>query len=73
MVWALSAGRGQQLRPARVSLSSLTAQGFEIKGLTGNQSGVIGTLVLQKDKEVFLCESKDLSIQPIAFECWPVK
>jgi hypothetical protein len=54
-------------------LSSLTAQGFEIKGLTGNQSGVIGTLVLQKDKEVFLCESKDLSIQPIAFECWPVK
>jgi hypothetical protein len=56
-----------------VSLSSLTAQGFEIKGLTGNQSGVVGTLVLQKDQDVFLCDSKDLSIQPTAFECWPVK
>ncbi len=56
-----------------VSLSSLIAQGFEIKGLTGNQSGVVSTLVLQKDKDIYLCDSKDLSIQPTAFECWPVK
>jgi hypothetical protein len=67
--------RAQQPRPLPklVSLSSLIAQGFEIKGLTGNQSGVVSTLVLQKDKDIYLCDSKDLSIQPTAFECWPVK
>jgi hypothetical protein len=64
----------EQARPAKpVPLSALTAQGFEIRAATGNQSGVLGTLVLQKDKDVFLCESKDLSIQPTAFECWPIK
>ena len=57
----------------KVSMSSLTAQGFEIKGVTATQSGVLSTLVLQKEKEVFLCESKDLSIEPLSFECWPVK
>jgi len=56
-----------------VSLSSLVAQGFEIKAVSGNQSGVVGTLVVQKDKDVYLCDSKDLSIQPTTFECWPVK
>ncbi len=56
-----------------VSLSSLVAEGFEIKAVTGNQSGVVGTLVLQKDKDVYLCDAKDLSVQPTAFECWPVK
>jgi hypothetical protein len=56
-----------------VSLSSLAAAGFEIKAVTGNQSGVVGTLVLQKGQDVYLCEAKDLSIQPTAFECWPVK
>ena len=56
-----------------VSLSSLAAAGFEIKAVTGNQSGVVGTLVLQKGQDVYLCEAKDLSIQPNAFECWPVK
>lgn len=54
-------------------LTSLIAEGFEIKAATGNQSGVVSTLVLQKDKSVFLCSSKDLSIQPQAFECWPIK
>ena len=63
----------QQTRPAKVALSSLTAQGFEIKAVSGNQAGVIGTLVLQKEKEVYLCNSRDLSIDPTAFECWPVK
>ena len=53
-------------------MSTLTAEGFEIKAATG-QSGVVGTLVLQKDKEVYLCSSKELSIQPSVFECWPVK
>lgn len=57
----------------KVTLSSLTAQGFEIKAVSGNQAGVIGTLVLQKEKDVFMCESKDMSIEPLAFECWPVK
>jgi hypothetical protein len=57
----------------KVALSTLTAQGFEIKAVSGNQAGVIGTLVLQKEKEVFMCESRDLSVEPIAFECWPVK
>jgi len=68
-------GQTQRPQPAPklVSLSSLVAQGFEIKGLTGNQSGVVTTLVLQKDKDVYLCEPKDLSIEPTAFECWPVK
>lgn len=56
-----------------VPLSSLVAEGFEIKAATGNQSGVVGTLVLQKDKDVYLCDAKDLSVQPTAFECWPVK
>ena len=63
----------QQSRLAKVSLTSLTAQGFEIKAVTGNQAGVVGTLVLQKDREVFLCSSKDLSIDPTSFECWAVK
>jgi len=65
----------QQPRTATkmVSLSSLAAEGFEIKAVTGNQSGVVGTLVLQKDKDVYFCDAKDLSIQPNAFECWPVK
>jgi hypothetical protein len=63
----------QQTRLARVSLSSLTAQGFEIKAVSGNQAGVIGTLVLQKEKDVYLCNSRDLSIDPTSFECWPVK
>lgn len=63
----------QQSRHARVSLSSLIAQGFEIKATTGNQVGTVGTLVLQKDQDVFLCNAKDLSIDPTTFECWPVK
>jgi len=63
----------QQSRLAKVSLASLTAQGFEIKAVTGNQVGTVGTLVLQKDKDVYLCSSRDLSIDPILFECWPVK
>jgi hypothetical protein len=63
----------QQTRLAKVSLSSLTAQGFEIKAVSGNQAGVIGTLVLQKEKDVYLCNSRDLSIDPTSFECWPVK
>jgi alpha-tubulin suppressor-like RCC1 family protein len=64
----------QQLRsPKSVSLSSLTAQGFEVKAATGTQSGVVSTLVLQKDKDVYLCGASDLSIQPTAFACWPVK
>lgn len=64
----------QQPRAEKLSsLSSLIADGFEIKAATGTQSGVVGTLVLQKEKSVFLCSSKDLSIQPLAFECWAVK
>lgn len=65
----------QQPRAATkmIPLSSLAAAGFEIKAVTGNQSGVVGTLVLQKDGSVYLCDAKDLSIQPTAFECWPVK
>lgn len=63
----------QPRSPKSVSLSSLTAQGFEIKAATGTQSGVVSTLVLQKDKEVFLCGASDLSIQPTAFACRPVK
>lgn len=63
----------QQPRVAKLlPLSSLTDQGFEIKAATG-QSGVVGTLVLQKNKDVFLCSSKELSIQPTEFECWSVK
>ncbi len=63
----------QPRSPKSVSLSALTAQGFEIKAATGTQSGVVSMLVLQKDKDVYLCGSSDLSIQPTAFECWPVK
>jgi len=59
--------------PKQVSLASLTAQGFEVKAVTGTQSGVVSTLVLQKDKDVYLCAASDLSIQPTAFSCWPVK
>ena len=55
-----------------IPLSTLTAAGFQIKAATG-QAGVVGTLVLQKDKEVYLCSSKEISIQPTLFECWPVK
>jgi hypothetical protein len=63
----------QQTRVAKVALSSLTAQGFEIKAAFGNQAGVIKTLVLQKGEQVFLCDGKDLSIEPLAFECWQIK
>jgi hypothetical protein len=67
------AGAQQPARPKLVALSSLIADGFEIRGVSSNQVGVASTLVLQKDKDVYLCASKDLSIQPTAFECWPVK
>lgn len=63
----------QPARLAKVSLSSLIAQGFEIKAMTGNQVGVPATLVLQREKDVFLCGPKDLSIEPTAFECWAIK
>jgi hypothetical protein len=63
----------QQTRLAKVPLSSLTAQGFEIKAAVGKQAGVIQTLVLQKDEQIFLCDSKDLSIDPVSFECWRLK
>jgi hypothetical protein len=67
-------GAAQQSRsPKSVSLSSLTTQGFEVKAATGTQSGVVSTLVLQKDKDVYLCGASDLSIQPTAFTCWPVR
>jgi len=51
----------------------LTAQGFEVKAAVGNQAGVAETPVLQKGEQVFLCDSKDLSIDPISFECWQIK
>jgi hypothetical protein len=63
----------QQTRLTKVPLSSLIAQGFEIKAAAGNQAGVIQTPVLQKGERVFLCDSKDLSIDPVAFECWQIK
>jgi hypothetical protein len=63
----------QQTRLAKVPLSSLTAQGFEVKAAAGNQAGVVQTLVLQKGEQIFLCDSKDLSIDPVAFECWQLK
>jgi len=55
------------------TLTSLLADGFEVKAATSTQSGIVGTLVVQKDKQVFLCSSKELTIQPMTFECWPVK
>jgi alpha-beta hydrolase superfamily lysophospholipase len=63
----------QQTRLAKVPLSALAAQGFEVKAAAGNQAGVIQTLVLQKEEQVFLCDSKDLSIDPVVFECWRIK
>jgi hypothetical protein len=63
----------QQTRLVKVSLASLTAQGFEVKAAAGNQAGVIQTLVLQKGEQVFFCDSKDLSVEATAFECWQVK
>jgi hypothetical protein len=63
----------QQTRLARVPLSSLTAQGFEVKAAAGNHAGVVQTLVLQKGEQISLCDSKDLSIDPVAFECWQLK
>jgi hypothetical protein len=33
--------QAQQTRVAKVALSTLTAQGFEIKAATGNQAGVV--------------------------------
>ncbi len=75
--WTLFAPSAQAQQPRTatklVPMSSLVAAGFAIKAVTGNQAGVVGTLVLQKDKDVYLCNAKDLSIQPTAFECWPVK
>jgi hypothetical protein len=70
---AQTAGAQQPPRAKLVALSALIADGFEVKGVSSNQAGVASTLVLQKDKDVYLCASKDLSIQPTAFECWPVK
>jgi hypothetical protein len=62
-----------ETRLAKLPLSALTAQGFEVKAAIGNQVGVIQTLVLQKGELVFLCSGKDLSIEPLAFERWQVK
>lgn len=55
------------------SLTSLLAEGFEVKAATSTQSGIVGTLVLQKDAQVFLCSSRELTIQPTTFECWLLK
>lgn len=55
------------------SLNALLADGFEIKAAAGNQAGVVGTLVLQRGSEVYLCGSKEPTIQPLVFTCWPVK
>jgi len=63
----------QPARLAKVPLSSLLAQGFEIKAMSGNQVGVPTTLLLQRQRDVFLCDAKDLSIEPVAFECWAIK
>jgi hypothetical protein len=64
---------GAQTRLSKVPLSALTAQGFDVKAAIGNQVGVIQTLVLQKGEQVYRCSGKDLSIEPLAFECWQVK
>jgi len=73
MLFAQAAAAQQPRLAKLLPLASLLAEGFEVKAATGTQSGVVSTLVLQKDKDVFLCSSKDLSIEPTAFECWPVK
>ena len=73
LLFSHSAAAQQPRQAKSLPLASLIADGFEIKAATGTQSGVVSTLVLQKDKDVFLCSSKDLSIQPTAFECWPIK
>jgi hypothetical protein len=63
----------QQTRLAKVPLSSLTAQGFEVKAAAGNQAGVVQTLVLQKANRFFCATAKTFSIDPVAFECWQLK
>ena len=73
MLFAHTAAAQQPRQVKLLPLASLLADGFEVKAATATQSGVVSTLVLQKDKDVFLCTGKDLSIQPTAFECWPIK
>lgn len=59
--------------PPTVSLSSLAAEGFEVKAAASTQAGVAGMLVLQKGKDVFLCTGKGLTYVPTTFECWSIK
>lgn len=54
----------------RISLSSLTAQGFEVKAVTAREA-----LIVQKDKEVYWCTLRLANSAPLSYqsECYSVR
>lgn len=60
-------------RPAgirTVTLSSLTAQGFEVKAITAREA-----LIVQKDKDVYWCTLRLAQTAPLSYqsECYSIR
>lgn len=56
--------------PRRISLSSLTAQGFEVKAVTAREA-----LIVQKGKEVYWCTLRLADTAPLSYQsaCYSVR
>jgi hypothetical protein len=60
-------------QPPRVTLTSLTAQGFEIKAVSSAPSN-FQVLFIQKGKDVYACFSGQLGAnEPWKSDCYPVE
>ena len=53
-----------------VTLSSLTAQGFEVKAVTAREA-----LIVQKDKDVYWCTLRLANTAPLSYqsECYSIR
>ena len=65
-----AAQQQQQHSGKRVSLSSLTAQGFEVKAVTAREA-----LIVQKGAEVYWCTLRLANTAPLSYqsECYSVR
>lgn len=67
------AQRRAKPRPQRITLTSLTAKGFEIKGVT-SQPPNFQVVFVQKGKAVYACITGQLSANaPWKSDCYPVE
>jgi hypothetical protein len=62
-----------QPQPPRISLTSLTAQGFEIKAVSSAPSN-FQVLFIQKGKDVYACFAGQLGAnEPWKSDCYPME